>query len=697
MKLKLIAASMALVWLSGCGQQTDEAAKTNQSANTSDNQLEQKAESVSLKSGIQLDNFDRSVRPQDDFYRFVNGSWLAKTEIPADRSNYGTFTALADKAQEDLKAIIEASANAKNLEKGSDEQKVGDLYNAVLDTETLETLGTKPLKPYLEEIDAITNKQQLVEYFAKVLKRGSDAPLAIFINNDAKTPTQYIMYLTQSGLGLPNKDYYFNEEQSYQDIRQKYVKHIETMFSLAGLDNGKQAAQDIMALEMAIAHHHWNKEDNRDSLKTYNKYELKQLSELAKDFDWSTYFNALGVSDETHLIVRQPSYITAFNQIFVDTSLDAWKTYFKWHLLTGNASLMNKALDNENFAFYGQVLQGTPEQLPRWKRAVNAVNNLLGEVVGKVYVAKHFKPEAKARMMQLVENLREAYRQSILELDWMGEETKQQALDKLSKFKPKIGYPDKWKDYSKLTIEPGKLLQNYMAAREFNFDVQLDKLGKPIDRDEWFMTPQTVNAYYNPVMNEIVFPAAILQPPFFDMNADDAVNYGGIGAVIGHEMGHGFDDQGASYDGDGVLRDWWTEQDKQEFKARTEALASQYDQFEPLPGVHVNGKFTLGENIGDLGGLTIAYKAYQLSLGGKPAPVMDGFTGDQRFFIGWAQVWARKYRDEEMKRRINVDPHSPSEYRTNGVLRNMPEFIKAFDVTEGDGLYLPPERRVKIW
>jgi predicted metalloendopeptidase len=358
---------------------------------------------------------------------------------------------------------------------------------------------------------------------------------------------------------------------------------------------------------------------------------------------------------------------------------------------------MNKALDDENFAFYGQVLQGTPEQLPRWKRAVNAVNGLLGEVVGKVYVAKHFKPEAKARMMELVENLREAYRQSILELDWMGEETKQQALDKLSKFKPKIGYPDKWKDYSKLTIEPGKLLENYMAAREFNFNLQRDKLGKPIDRDEWFMTPQTVNAYYNPVMNEIVFPAAILQPPFFDMDADDAVNYGGIGAVIGHEMGHGFDDQGASYDGDGVLRDWWTEQDKKEFKARTEALASQYDQFEPLPGVHVNGKFTLGENIGDLGGLTIAYKAYKLSLGNKPAPVIDGFTGDQRFFIGWAQVWARKYRDEELKRRINVDPHSPSEYRTNGVVRNMPEFIEAFNVKEGDGLYLPPEQRVKIW
>ncbi|NVJ49453.1 MAG: peptidase M13 [Gammaproteobacteria bacterium] len=701
MKIKLLTTAVAVAMLAGCGQDQTE---TNKPAAAADSKVQTQAaetaapaKEMALKSGVILDNFDRSVRPQDDLFRFVNGTWLKTTEIPADKSNYGSFTVLADKAQEDLRAIIEESAAAKDLAKGSDEQKVGDLYNSVLDVDTLNQRGVEPLKPYLDEIAALKDKKELVAYFAKAPKVGASSPFAFWINNDAKNPTEYIMYMTQSGLSLPNKDYYFADDENHQAIREAFVKHISKMFELAGLKNGAQAAQDIMALEMAIANAHWNKEDNRNSVLTYNKFGLKQLDELTTEIDWNTYFTTLGVADQENLIVRQPTYLSALGVIFKDTSLDAWKTYLTWHLLSGNANLLTSELDAENFAFFGKTLQGTPEQLPRWKRGVNAVNGLLGEVVGKVYVAKHFKPEAKQRMMELVENLREAYRQSIIDLDWMSEETKKQALDKLSKFRPKIGYPDKWQDYSKLTIEPGKLLENYMSARTFGMNEQLDKLGKPIDRDEWFMTPQTVNAYYNPVMNEIVFPAAILQPPFFDMNADDAVNYGGIGAVIGHEMGHGFDDQGATYDGDGVLRDWWTAQDKAEFKARTGKLAAQYDAFEPLPDVHVNGEFTLGENIGDLGGLTIAYKAYQLSKEGKPAPELDGFTGDQRFFIGWAQVWARKYRDAELKRRINVDPHSPSEYRSNGVVQNMPEFVNAFDVKPGDALYLDPEKRVKIW
>ncbi len=697
MKLKFIAVSLIFTWLFSCGQEVDNTNETDAAKDKMPALALADNNQASLHSGLKLNNFDHTVRPQDDFYRHVNGRWLLKNKIPTDRSSYGIFTALADKAQEDIEAIVEESAAANSLLKSSDVQKVGDLYKSVLDTESLENLGVKPLEPYFAEIDAIKNKQQLAEYFAMVFKRGSDAPLAFFINIDAKNPTEYVLYLTQSGLGLPSKDYYFNEGLSYEAIRQKYVKHIETMFALAGLASGDQAAQDIMALEMAIANGHWNKEDNRNSVKTYNKYELSQLVEIAKDFDWISYFNALGVNNQKYLIVRQPTFVSAFNLVFVDTSLEAWKSYFKWHLLSGNAGLMNKELAQENFVFYGKVLEGTLEQPPRRARAVNAVNNLLGEVVGKVYVAKHFRPEAKARMMSLVENLKEAFRQSILALDWMSEETKEQAINKLNKFRPKIGYPEKWRDYSSLVIQPNDLLGNYMAAREFNFGLQLNKLGRSVDRDEWFMTPQTVNAYYNPVMNEIVFPAAILQPPVFDMNADDAVNYGGIGAIIGHEMGHAFDDQGASYDGDGVLREWWTETDKLEFKARTAALAAQYDEFEPLPGVFVNGKFTLGENIGDLGGLTIAYKAYQMSKGEKLAPVLSGFTGDQRFFIGWAQIWARKYRDEELKRRISVEPQSPSEYRTNGVLRNMSEFVEAFDVKEGDRLYLPPEKRVKIW
>jgi predicted metalloendopeptidase len=699
MKIKLLAASISLAIVAGCGQQKDD----NQPTQQAESEKQTSATTVSAtseqnaNSGLFLDNFDKSVRPQDDLYRFVSGTWLKNTEIPSDRSNYGTFTALADQAQKDLRAIIEESAAAENLEKGSNEQKVGDLYNSVLDTETLNKLGVAPLTPYFEEIAGISNKDELLAYLATVSKRGSSAPMGIYVNNDAKDPTQYIMYLSQSGLGLPNKEYYFDEGENFQTIRDEYLKHIEKMYQLAGLEDGAAAAKNIMALETAIANAHWNKEDNRNSVKTYNKHSLEKMSELAPDVNWSAYFEAMGVNGEKELIVRQPTYISALNDIIKDTSLDHWKTYLNWHLLTGNAGLMNKELDEENFAFYGKTLSGTPEQLPRWKQGVSAVNSLLGEVVGKVYVSKHFKPEAKQQMMALVENLREAYRQSIIKLDWMGEDTKKEALDKLSKFRPKIGYPDKWKDYSDLTIEPGKLLENYMAARAFNFDKQRDKLGKPIDRDEWFMTPQTVNAYYNPVMNEIVFPAAILQPPFFDMNADPAVNYGGIGAVIGHEMGHGFDDQGSTYDGDGVLRDWWTAQDKEEFKQRTQKLVKQYDKFEPLEDVHVNGEFTLGENIGDLGGLTIAYKAYQLSKDGNEAPVLDGFTGDQRFFMGWAQVWARKYRDAEMKRRIKVDPHSPSEYRANGVVKNMPEFVEAFDVKPGDALYLAPEKRVKIW
>ncbi len=689
MKLKLLSASLSMALLVGCGDQ-------NTPAQT-DNKTEVSKAEVSLTSGVIGANFDKAVRPQDDFYRFVNGTWLSNTEIPADRSNYGTFTALADKAQEDVRTIIEESASAKDLEKGSDAQKVGDLYNSVLDTAVLETLGVEPLKPYFAEIDAIKTKSDLAAYFALVSKRGSTVPFGMYVNNDAKDPSQYIVYMYQSGLSLPNKEYYFENNESSQSIRDAFVTHIETMFGLAGLANGQSAAKDIMALETAIASGHWNKEDSRNSVKTYNKHEIAKLNELAADFDWTAFFDATGISGETHIIVRQPSYLTAFNAVFNDTAIETWKTYLTWHLLTGNAGLMNAALDDENFKFFGSKLSGTPEQQPRWKRGVNAVNGLLGEVVGKVYVSKHFKPEAKARMMTMIENLREAYRQGILELDWMGEDTKKQALDKLAKFNPKIGYPDAWRDYSALVIEPGQLVKNYMSAREFNYNTQLGKLGKPIDKNEWFMTPQTVNAYYNPVMNEIVFPAAILQPPFFDMSADDAVNYGGIGAVIGHEMGHGFDDQGASYDGDGVLRDWWTEQDKAEFKNRTAALGAQYDEFEPLPGVHVNGEFTMGENIGDLGGMTIAYKAYQLSLNDKPSVELDGFTGEQRFFIGWAQVWARKYRDEEMKRRIKTDPHSPSEYRANGVLRNMPEFVAAFDVKEGDALFLAPEKRVKIW
>lgn len=651
----------------------------------------------SLDSGIETQNMDVKVRPQDDFYRYVNGTWLDKTEIPADKSSYGSFTILRDKSREDVKAIIEETAKLKQTTPGSDAQKVGDLYRSFMDTEKLNELGVTPLLPEFKKIDQLKSHKAISAYFAESQIIGTDAPFGFYINNDSKNPTSYTIYLTQSGLGLPDREYYLKKDEKSVKLRNEYRQHITKMLTLAQFKNPSQHAKKLLSLETSIAQIHWNRKDNRNRDLTYNKFNTAKLSSLNPSFDWNAYFLKAGIPNEKDLVIRQPSYIKNFSKLFKSTSISDWKIYFKWTLLNNSASRLSSDFDKQNFAFYHTVLNGTPEQEERWKRAVGSVNHLLGEVVGKIYVEKHFKPEAKARMTQLVENLRDAYHQAISDLDWMSEETKKQALEKLAKFTPKIGYPDKWRDYSGLEIDKNDLVGNYQRAAIFSYHKEINKLGKPIDKSEWFMSPQTVNAYYNPVMNEIVFPAAILQPPFFFMNADDAVNYGGIGAVIGHEMGHGFDDQGAKSDGDGVLRNWWTEKDYQEFKLRTQRLASQYSQFEPLPGEHIQGELTLGENIGDLGGLTIAHKAYTLSLKDKKPPVIDGITGEQRFFIGWAQVWAYKFRDEALRQRLATDPHSPAPYRGNGPLMNMPEFIDAYDVKSGDGMYREPEERVKIW
>ena len=650
-------------------------------------------------SGIVISNADQAVRAQDDLFRHVNGNWLKTTEIPADKSNYGSFTKLADDAQAQLKDIIEASAAAKNAP-GSEAQKVGDFYNSYMNEAKREELGLKPIEPYFAEIDALKDKSALAAWFGKVQRDGVSTPIAMFINNDEKDASKYISYFYQSGLGLPDRDFYDVKKKSdekSQAIRDAYVKHIETMFTLAGQKDPAAAAKRIYALEEKIAHGQWDRVTNRDPQKTYNKVETAKLSTLTADFDWAAFVGGLGLANEANVVVAQPTYINELGKVIKAGSLDDWKLYAKWRVLAGAAPVLAKAFDDENFNFYSKTLRGTQEQQPRWKRAVQTIDNSIGEAVGKIYVEKHFPPEAKARMEKLVQNLLVAFGQGIDGLEWMGADTKKAAHEKLGKFTYKIGYPDKWRDYSALTISADDLLGNIVRATQFEYDRNLNKLGKPIDRSEWFMTPQTVNAYYNPTMNEIVFPAAILQPPFFNMAADDAVNYGGIGAVIGHEIGHGFDDQGSQYDGDGNLRNWWTEQDLAEFKARTSKLVAQYNAFEPLPGKHVNGEFTLGENIGDLGGLTIAHKAYQLSLNGQPAPVIDNLSGDQRFFMGWAQVWARKYREEELSQRLVTDPHSPSEYRCNGIVRNLPEFYAAFDVKEGDALFLRPEERVKIW
>ena len=649
-----------------------------------------------LESGVDRDNFDITVRPQDDFYRYVNGTWLDNTKIPEDQSTYGSFNALRDKARDDVRVIIEESSKQKNLLEGSDSQKVGDLYNSFMDEESLEILGVSPVKSDLEEIDKILDHDSLAVHFARMQKTRVNSPYGFYVSSDSKNPTEYIVYFGQSGLGLPEKAYYLNEDDKSKDLRSEYVGHLEKMFELFGFKEVESIASKVMAIETSIAKIHWTMVDRRDRDKTYNKLSMKDLRKLAPNLNWSFYLEEAGLANQEYFVVREKSYFSDFSNLFKLIPLEDWKLYLKWKLINSSAGSLNAEIDKQNFAFYGRTLNGTPIQEERWKRGTALISGVLGEVIGKIYVERHFKPEAKDRMIELVENLRVAYKEAIIDLDWMSDETKKQALDKLSKFQPKIGYPDKWKDYSGLEVG-NNLINNLRQAALFSHQRQIDKLGKPIDRDEWFMTPQTVNAYYNPTMNEIVFPAAILQPPFFNMQADDAVNYGAIGGVIGHEMGHGFDDQGAKSDGDGVLRNWWTENDLEEFKLRTGKLADQYSKFEPLPGEFINGEMTLGENIGDLGGLTIAHKAYKLSLNDQESKIIDGLRGEERFFMGWAQVWAYKFREEALRNRLLTDSHSPAPYRCNGTLMNMPEFVEAYDLKESDKMYRDPKDRVKIW
>ncbi|WP_076414496.1 M13 family metallopeptidase [Shewanella sp. UCD-KL12] len=652
---------------------------------------------IALTSGIDFANFDKSVRPQDDFYSYVNGTWLKNTVIPSDRTSTGAFYDLREKSRDDVKAIIEEVAATPNLVAGSDEQKVADLYRSFMDTDTLNQLGTAPIQSEVEKIDALKTKADLVSYFAHSQIIGSGTPLAFYIDVDAKDSSRYATHIWQYGLSLPEKDYYFNDGERFVNIRKAYVEHIEKMFTLAGFEAPKASAEQVLALETAIASRHWDVVETRDSTKTYNLYQVKDLATLAPDIDWNGYLSTLGVADQKDIIINQPSFIEGFNEVLKANELSTWQTYMKWQLLTHFAGEMTGQLDNENFEFFSKTLNGQAEQQPRWKRGVSTVNSVLGEVVGKVYVKRHFAPEAKERMQVLVENLRGAYGTSIDNLEWMSADTKVAAKDKLAKFDPKIGYPDRWEDYSKLTIKADDLVGNGIRANELGHEKELEKLAGPIRKWEWHMTPQTVNAYYNPTMNEIVFPAAILQPPFFNMQADDAVNYGGIGAVIGHEMGHGFDDQGAKFDGEGNMRDWWTEQDLSEFAERGKALVAQYDGYAVFDDLNVNGELTLGENIGDLSGVTIAYKAYKKSLDGKEAPVIDGLTGDERFFIGFTQIWRAKIKEESMRNRVATDPHSPAKFRSLGALSNMPQFYTTFDVKEGDAMYIAPEKRVKIW
>lgn len=651
----------------------------------------------SPQSGIELANMDPSVRPQDDLYYFVNGQWLAKTEIPADKSNYGAFTELFEQSEKNLRAIIEEAAYSKVKTDGTENQQVGDFYLSFLDTATIEELGLQPLETDLQKINSITNRDELTAVLGDFFQKSIQIPFFLYIDQDLKNSTQYTVYLYQSGLGLPDRDYYFKNDQKFQEIREKYRAYIADLMKLSGATDDVNAADRIMKIEESLAKGHWSRVENRDRDKTYNKYQRQQLNQLTPDFSWDTFFQRVGIVELPEVVVNQPSFFTQFNQVYKDFSLADWKLYLTYKLLDDSAPLLTKAFVDLHFAFHQKVLSGIEELSPRWKRSVYAINDILGEAVGKLYVQKHFKPEAKKRMVELVENLRRAYAERIKQLDWMSEATKEEALFKLSKFRAKIGYPDKWKDYSNVVIKKDQLVQNYWNAKTAEFQREVSKLGKPIDREEWFMTPQTVNAYYNPNMNEIVFPAAILQPPFFNLQADEAVNYGAIGAVIGHEMTHGFDDQGRKSDGEGNLRNWWTAEDEKKFQERAQMLVEQFNKYTPIDTFRVNGELTLGENIADLGGLTIAYHAYKLSLQGREAPVIDGWSGEQRFFLGWSQIWRRKYRDEELRQRLVTDPHSPSHYRVIGPLVNMPEFYQAFAVVESDKMYLPPDQRVSIW
>ncbi|MBD0850724.1 M13 family metallopeptidase [Maribacter arenosus] len=659
------------------------------------NDQKENIENKELTSGILTQYMDTLVNPGDDFSAYVNGTWVKNTEIPADKSSYGVAYIIYEESEDAVKKIIEESASG-DFAAGSDEQKVGDLFQSYMDMEKRNELGVAPLQPELAKIDAISNYDELATYFGYANTYSINNPMTMFISTDFKNPDVYAVYAYQSGLGLPDREYYLKTDDRSKEIQSKYVEHIEKMFDLANMSEGSNAAKKIMELETKIASKHLEKEKARNWVELYNMFPVDTLSNIMPNFNWDNYLKASGLEKLDKLCVLTLDYTIALDKIIASTDLSTWKTYLKWSVLDANASRLNEVLDNQNWEFYSKELRGTQEQRPLWRRGVSAVNGALGEVVGKVYVKKHFSPEAKAHMEILVDNLLKAYEVSIKDLDWMGKDTKNEALDKLSKFTPKIGYPDKWKSYD-IEIKADDLFGNLKRSTLLEHNRELAKLGQPIDKDEWGMNPQTVNAYYNPTMNEIVFPAAILQPPFFDLNAEDAVNYGAIGAIIGHEIGHGFDNRGSTFDGDGALRNWWTEADKEEFEKRTEALIEQYNGFEVLPDLNINGEFTLGENIGDLGGLSIALKAYKMSLEGKESPKIDGFTGDQRVFIGYAQSYRNKARDESLRVQINTDPHSPADFRVNGVVRNIPEFYTTFNVKETDSLYLAPEERVKIW
>ena len=649
-----------------------------------------------LKSGIDLTAVDKTVRPQDDFFQYVNGSWLRDTPIPADKSRLSMFSVLADQTDKQLQTIIQDAAKA-NAPKGSNKQKLGDMYKSFMDTETIEAQSYWPLEDKIESIQKLKNRTQVAEKMGELFVDSVSSPFGFYVYPDAKDPQHYGFWLFQSGLSLPDRDYYSKTGDKYKKARRDLLTYSTGIFSAVRYKDPQLAAQRLLNFETRLAKIQVSRVEARDAEKNYNKRNAKQVTSLFSGFDWQAYAKGSRVSNVDSIIVRNYPYFQEFGKLFASTKLQTLKDYMTFRLMDRYAPSLSKSFVDLHFGFHSTALNGVPENKPRWKRAVGQTSGALGEVLGQEYVARHFTPEAKAKMNVLVSNLIKAYGQSIQELEWMTDETKKKALVKLASFKPKVGYPDKWRDYSKLEIQANDFIGNQLRSAEFEHDYEVAKIAKPVDPVDWGITPQTINAYYSPTRNEIVFPAAILQPPFFNLNADDAVNYGGIGGVIGHEIGHGFDDQGSKYDGGGNLKNWWTPVDRKAFDKLGDAFVKQYDSFQPLEGQNVNGRLTLGENIGDLAGIAIGYKAYTMSLNGQESPVIDNLTGAQRFFMGWAQVWRSKMREDALRARLLSDPHSPAQYRVNGPLPNVDAFYQAFEVKEGDKMYLPPSQRVKIW
>jgi putative endopeptidase len=655
----------------------------------------QESGTKALTSGIELENFDISVSPDEDFFRFVNGQWLDKTKIPADQSNYGAFTALDIETKEAIKKLIEEASTQKSP--SAIAKQVGDFYRSYTDIAQRNKAGVEPIQGMLSQIKAITSKEQLIQVAGKLSRRGVASFYGFYIEPDAKRSDQYAIYVNQDGTTLPDRDYYLEDNERFQKTLAAYLKFVETMLTQVGWASPAEAASKIVEMERSFAQSQWTQVELRNPDNTYNKMPATDIATKYASLRWADYATAAGLPSGLDVIVGQPSFMAGASNTITENDLDTLKAYLAFQVVDTYAPLLTESIEKLHFDFHETTLSGVTEQEPLWRRGVDACNGLLGMPVGQLYVEKHFSPKSKEKMNTLVKNLLVAFEKRIDQLEWMGNGTKKQAKEKLAQFTPKIGYPDVWKDYSSVKILPDNIIANMGEILEFEHNYQINKLGKPINRSEWYMPPQTVNAYYNPLMNEIVFPAAILQPPFFNLDADDAVNYGGIGAVIGHEISHGFDDSGRKYDGKGNLRNWWTTSDQEEFETRSTMLVKQYDAYKPFPTDNVNGKFTLGENIGDLGGMSVAYTAYQLALQGKEALVMDGFTGDQRFFIGWAQVWRRKYRDEELKKRLLTDPHSPSQYRCNGIVSNLDPFYTAFTIKPDSKMFIDLKKRVRIW